>query len=684
MSNSLISKNVLRSSHTPAVKFFFSVMQTTLLVWLLTACGDKGYQSYNDYPVYNGNDLELVYTPKASHFRVWSPGAQQVKLLLFDDGHNGPVVRVETMEPSIDGTWKIRIRGDLKGKFYTFQVKMNDVWRSETPGMWVKAVGVNGKRAAIIDFNDTNPEGWGSVPRPPFKEFTDAIIYEVHMRDFSVHPSSGIENKGKFLSFTERGTTNPQGQSTGIDHLVELGITHVHLLPSYDYASIDETKLEDNKYNWGYDPLNYNVPEGGYSTDPYDPVVRIREFKQMVQSLHQAGIRVIMDVVYNHTYTGEDSHLNLLVPGYFYRFTPELLWSNASGCGNETASERAMMRKFIVESVVYWATEYRVDGFRFDLMGIHDIETMNAVRAALDKVDPSIIVYGEGWTADSSPLPESERAVKMNAKQLNGIAVFSDDIRDALKGSWANSEVPGFVSGVESLEEAVKFGVVGGVYHPQVDYNKAIYAKEPYVNHPSQTINYVSCHDDLCLVDKLRESRPQGATEEELQRFNLLAQTVVFTAQGIPFIYAGEEVYRDKKGVHNSYESPDSINQIDWNNKTKYQHIYDYYRGLIQLRKEHPAFRMTTQEMVQKHLKFIETGSQNVVAYTLGDHANGDAWRQIVVIYNGNRQGVQLKLPVQNATVVVHDGKINLNGIMKIYGESIWVPASSATILYFN
>ncbi len=662
-----------------------NLIKMLLLSMVMYSCNQKvEYASFQEYPVYTGDDLELTYSPDESKFRVWAPTADAVKLLLYDNGSEGAAYEVTDMKRSTDGTWKKEITEDLKGKFYTFQIRIGEKWFSETPGMWVKATGVNGKRAAIIDMNTTNPEGWESDKRPPLNNFTDISIYEVHVHDFSVSSNSGMKNKGKFLAFTETGTKNTAGEATGIDHLKELGITHVHLLPSYDYASIDETKLNENKYNWGYDPLNYNVPEGGYSTNPYDPVSRIKEFKSMVQSLHKAGIRVVMDVVYNHTFTGEESHLNLLAPSYFYRQNADSTWSNASGCGNETASERPMMRKFIVESVVYWATEYHVDGFRFDLMGIHDIETMNEVRAALDKIDPTIFIYGEGWTAANSPLAEEERAVKKNAKQLNGIAVFSDDIRDALKGSWMHSEIHGFVSGTDSLEESVKFGIAGGIQHGQIDYTKPIYSKAPYVNQPTQTINYVSCHDDMCLVDKLKESKPVGATDAELVRFNKLAQTVIFTSQGVPFIYAGEEVYRNKKGIHNTYQSPDSINQIDWDFKTKYNDVFTYYHGLIALRKAHPAFRISKAELIQKHLTFLDSIPQNVVAYKLSDHVNGDSWKDILVILNGNRKAMTLNIPEGNWNIVCHDGQINLTGIKPVSGMSFTVAPSSASILYIE
>lgn len=660
------------------------LISMVLAIGLLVSCssGSTKFESYDEYPVYNGNDLELTYSPQSSKFRVWSPAADEVKLLLFDSGSEGSAYEMKDMKRSKNGTWITKVDGDLKGKFYTFQVKVGEQWLDETPGMWVKAVGINGKRAAVVDMKETNPEGWESDKHVLPENVTDAVIYEVHMRDFSISPTSGIQNKGKFLAFTEKGTKNAAGQATGIDHLKELGITHVHLLPSYDYASIDETKLNENKYNWGYDPQNYNLPEGSYSTDPANPVTRIKEFKQMVQSLHSEGIGVIMDVVYNHTYVGEDSHLNLLVPGYFYRFNEDGTWSNASGCGNETASDRAMMRKFIVESVVYWATEYHVDGFRFDLMGIHDIETMNAIRAALDKVNPKIIIYGEGWTAAASPLGEEKRAVKKNVSQLNGIAVFSDDIRDALKGNWTN-EFPGFVAGRDSLENAIKFAVAASTDFPGVTNKKLVHTDKPYATSPTQIINYASCHDDMCLVDKLRSRKPAGATDAEIQKFNKLAQTVVFTAQGIPFIFAGEEVYRDKKGVNNTYESPDSINQIDWNNKTTYNDIFTYYQGLIALRKAHPAFRMTSLDMMKKHLKFIEPGVPNVVAFTLSNNANGDSWKNILVIYNGNRKNVNVELPEGEWNVAVHDGKISVETpLFTVKNPKFVVGASSASIMY--
>lgn len=652
---------------------------------LLIGCNSsRKYDSYDNYPPYYGTDLELTYSPEESSFRLWSPAAKKVKLTLYAEGEGGKPIGEFDMKPSDNGTWYKKVARDLKGLFYTFSVYDETGNRlKETPGIWAKAVGVNGNRAAVIDMNETNPNGWEEDISPALENPTDIIIYEMHHRDFSISPTSGMQNKGKYLALTETGTTTPEGLSSGIDHLKELGVTHVHILPSYDYASIDETRLSDNKYNWGYDPKNYNVPEGGYSTDPYNPVTRIREFKEMVSSLHKNGLRVILDVVYNHTYDTENSNFNLTVPGYFYRHNPDGSYSNASACGNETASERAMVRHYIIESVKYWVNEYHIDGFRFDLMGIHDIETMNAVKTALDEIDPTLFVYGEGWTAGDSPLPLEERAIKTNATQLREVAVFSDDIRDAVKGSVHTAEKGGFVAGeVDENEETVKFGIVGATYHPQVNYGLVLYADSPYASNPTQVINYVSCHDDLCLVDKLAVSAPDDVTQKELIKFNKLAQTIVFTSQGVPFMRAGEELHHSKQGVHNSFESPDSINRIDWRNKVLYNDLFTYYKKLIALRKAHPAFRIPTTKGVNQWLHFIETYEPGVIAFTLGDHANGDSWKEILVVFNGNRKSLRIDLPEGDWNVVCRNGYIDEEGLGKSKGGSTRINASSALIMW--
>lgn len=660
------------------------LLPVSIYLSLLLSCqSPKEYKSFDEYPVYEGDDLELTYTPQRSVFTLWSPAANEVRLNLYASGEGGHPVEQHTLSPSLNGTWRIVLDKDLKGAFYTFQVRIGDQWLDETPGIWAKAVGVNGNRGAVIDRASTDPEGWAEDKAPELKSFADIVIYEMHHRDFSIAANSGIKHKGKFLALTENGTVGPKGVATGVDHLKELGVTHVHILPSYDFGSIDETRLEENRYNWGYDPKNYNTPEGSYSTRPSEPEFRIREFKEMVQNLHRNGIRVIMDVVYNHTYVRDNSNFNLTAPGYFYRQNADGTYSDASACGNETASEREMVRRYIVESVKYWVKEYHVDGFRFDLMGIHDTETMNRVKEELARIDPTIFVYGEGWAASDSPLPVERRAVKVNAPLLKEVAVFSDDLRDALKGSVFEPEQAGFASGrPEGNVETVKFGVVGAIRHPQIDYSRILYCDAPYANAPTQVINYVSCHDDLCLVDKLKLSAPADAKAGELVKFDKLAQTIVFTSQGVPFMRAGEEMLHSKKGVHNSFQSPDSINEIDWSLKAKNKEVFDYYKNLIALRKAHPAFRIPTAEEVRNSLHFLDVANPGVVAYTLGEHANGDPWRNILVVYNGNRKPVELLLPQKEWTVVCRDGKIDLNGLTTIRGGKTSIPASSAFIVW--
>ena len=545
-----------------------------------------------------------------------------------------------------------------------------------------KAVGVNGKRAAVIDLRSTDPEGWANDVRPLLKDYADIIVYEMHHRDFSLDSVSGIRNKGKFLALTELGTTTSQGEKTGIDHLKELGVTHVHILPSYDYASVDESKPDKAQYNWGYDPQNYNVPDGSYSTDPYKPDVRIKEFKQMVQALHKAGIRVVLDVVYNHTFNTEESNFERTVPGYFYRQTKDGKPANGSGCGNETASDRAMMRKYMVESVLYWINEYHIDGFRFDLMGIHDIETMNEIRAAVDKIDPSIFIYGEGWAASAPQLDQEELAMKANIYKMPRIAAFSDEMRDGLRGGWDDDRKGAFLIGQPGHEMSIKFGLVGAVKHPQVINDSVNYSKEPWALQPTQMISYVSCHDDMCLADRLKATMPD-ATDEERASLHKLAETFVFTSQGVPFIFAGDEMMRDKKGIHNSYNSPDSINTIDWRNKTIHHDVFDYVRELITLRKNHPAFRMGDADKVRQYMEFLPVEGSNLVAFILKDNANGDSWKNIIVAFNSRKEPAKLSIPAGRYTIVCKDGKIKQSGMGQVSGNEIIVPARSAmTVSY--
>ena len=641
----------------------------------------KEYNSFDEYPVREDALTEMEYSPAETKFSLWAPTAEEVRVLLFESGNEGSASNTFPMEMGENGTWTISIKEDLKGKFYTFNVKVNGKWLGDTPGIMAKAVGVNGKRAAVLDLRSTDPEGWENDVRPPLKNYADITVYEMHHRDFSLDSVSGIQNKGKFLALTEQGTTSSSGEKTGIDHLKELGITHVHLLPSYDYASVDETKLDKAQYNWGYDPQNYNVPDGSYSTDPYKPDVRIREFKQMVQALHKAGIRVVLDVVYNHTFNTDESNFERTVPGYFYRQTKDGQWANGSGCGNETASDRAMMRKYMIESILYWINEYHIDGFRFDLMGIHDIETMNEIRKAATSVDPTIFIYGEGWAASAPQMAEDSLAMKANTYKMPGVAAFSDEMRDALRGPFNDNHQGAFLAGLPGGEESIKFGIVGAIRHPQVNNDSVNYSKDPWAEQPTQMISYVSCHDDMCLVDRLKASIP-GITPVELAKLDKLAQTAVFNSQGVPFIYAGEEVMRDKKGVHNSFESPDSINAIDWRRKAEHADVFAYYKGLIQLRKKHPAFRMGDADLVRKHLEFLPVDGSNVGVYRLKENANGDAWGDIILVLNARKEPAKLTVPEGKYTVVCKDGFINEQGLGTLYGPEVVVPAQSALIMY--
>lgn len=639
--------------------------------------------SYDKYPCYYGDDLELVYTPEQSVFTLWAPTADNVRLNLYSsDEEDTPEEQLE-LEMADDGTWRISIDRDLKGSLYTFQIEKDEKWLDETPGIWAKAVGINGNRAAVIDWNETNPEGWESDQSPELKMYSDIILYELHHRDFSIAPNSGVKYKGKFLALTETGTISYEGEASGLDHLKELGVTHIHILPSFDFATVDETSLEENNYNWGYDPKNYNVPDGSYSTDPGNPVARIREFKEMVKSLHKNGLRIVLDVVYNHTASTEHSNFNLTVPGYFYRQNPDGSYSNASGCGNETASEREMVRRYIIESVKFWAKEYHIDGFRFDLMGIHDIETMNRLREELLKIDPTIFVYGEGWVAADSPLPPEQRAMRDNVSQMEGIAVFCDDFRDGVRGSTFDEQNPGYASGnINGHYEPVKFGIVGATEHPQVDYNGLLYSSSPYAAAPSQVVNFVSCHDGYTLVDKLKLSVQGDNAADELVPIDKLVHTIMLTSQGIPFIRGGEEVMQDKKGEPNSFRSPDSVNQIDWSLKARNREFFDYLKDLIALRKAHPAFRIPTVDGLHQWLHFLDMGDSGVIAYTLGEYANGDEWKEILVAFNGNRNQADIHIPEQDWVVICRDGEINLDSEEHIGGGDVSMAASSAFILY--
>lgn len=636
----------------------------TILLSFLTSCTAHSAvaQTFN----------EVEYSPKETTFQLTtSPDVKKVNVLLSDTDSDNPAEQmIKQMKHVGAGKWKLTVKSDLKGKYYLFSV-YNNAQPDNTPGIFAKAVGVNGKRGAIVDLRDTDPEGWNSDVRPTLNNPCDLVIYEMHHRDFSVDLSSGLKNKGKYLALTE---------PKAIEHLQRLGVNAVHILPSFDYASVDESKPDVPQYNWGYDPLNYNVPEGSYSTDAATPTTRIREFKQMVQALHKAGIRVILDVVYNHTFNINGSNFQKTYPDYFYRKTAEGKYSDGSGCGNETASEKPLMREFMKESVEYWVKEYHIDGFRFDLMGVHDIETMNEIRAMVDKIDPSIYIYGEGWSAGSCAYPQEKLAMKAHAKQLDGIGAFCDEMRDALRGPFSDDHKGGFLIGEPDQEESIKFGIVGAIAHPQIDMTKVNYSREAWTNEPSQMVAYVSCHDDMCLTDRLRATMPY-ITDDELIRLDLLAQTAVLTSQGVPFILAGEEMLRDKKGVHNSFRSPDSINRLDWNNLKRYPQVFDYYAGLIALRKAHPAFRMGKAEEVRNNLEFVDA-PKGVVAFRLKNNAGGDAWQNIYVVLNSQKTPQNVKVAEGSYTKVVANGMVNAEGLGLISGSTLTVAPQSALIVH--
>ena len=645
---------------------------------------------------------EMTYSPTETVFKLFAPADAKCFVVIGDDSLL--MTKASSARPLQEGAvFRAAVKGDQKGKEYVFVVN-----GAVSPGVFAKAVTVNGKKGVVVDMRDSDPAGWADDVSPRLQNYQDWIVYEMHHRDFSV-ARADAEHPGKFLALTE---------PWAISHLKELGITAVHILPSYDFGSVDETRLDEPQYNWGYDPVNYNVPEGSYSTDPTDPLCRVREFKQMVQALHQAGICVVLDVVYNHTYDIDHSNFQRTYPDYYYRkvkaplpapdaasSSQELqgdeapsgtaaeswVYSNGSGCGNETASEKEMMRMFMLESVKYWHNEYHIDGFRFDLMGCHDIETMNAIRQMLDELDPTIFVYGEGWSAGQCALPAEQLGLKANIPQMPRIAAFSDDMRDALRGPFSDDTKGAFLAGIAGEEESLKAGLAGMTGHPQVDYTAVNYSDEPYATEPTQMIAYVSCHDDMCLTDRLRASIPAArqadkapakaakAAEETLIHLDLLAQTAVFTSQGVPFMLSGEELLRTKQGVHNSFESPDAINQLDWTNKERYPQVFEYYKKLIALRKHHPAFRLGTAALVAKHLEFLPV-QDCLVAFRI-TNAPADEWHDIIVILNANSKAMNVEVPEGEYTVVCSGGQIDEQGIGKVSGPAVSAAPQSAMIL---
>lgn len=613
---------------------------------------------------YPGNDLGAVYFKDKTEFKVWAPLAEKITALLYHTCRDEKPYRRLPMEKHKNGTWSKTAFGDLNGVYYTYMIVQDGIER-ETIDIYAKSAGADGAMGQVIDLKSCNPAGWDAQTYVKLESYTDACIYELHVRDFSIDPSGNFCYKGRFLAFIEKGLVNAAGDKIGIDHLKELGVTHVQLLPCFDFESVKEADFRRPQFNWGYDPMNFNVPEGSYSTDPFNGRTRVAEFKRLVYALHKEGIGVIMDVVYNHTGSTAGSCFDKTFPKYYYRFSGENVYSNASGCGNEVATERAMVRKYIIDSLVYWTSEYKIDGFRFDLMGIYDIETINEIRSALIKINPDVILYGEGWTGGDSPISWEKRAMKLKARHTPGIGYFSDDFRDTVKGGTFENKSRGYVNGQPGMEYFIREIITGRVPHKELP-NLSKFA---WTDDPSQTVNYVEAHDNLTLWDKLSYTNPTDSAENRML-MDKLAAAMVFLSQGIPFIQAGQDFLRSKPlpgGAfdHNSYKSPDSINSIKWDRKSEYRNVFDYYKGLIGFRKRRPALRMRTGAEVSEHLKFISNLPRNVVGFKLfGDKE----LEEIIVFFNANDYPVKL-FAFEKYDVYIDGGRAGTEPLYSVEGE---------------
>lgn len=632
-------------------------------------------ESFEKEYTYTGDDLGATWTSEKTSFRVWAPTADAVKVNLYASGTEGTDDLLEQLEmsPDVNGTWVAEKEGDLNGTYYTYTVTVGGA-ENEACDPYARTTGVNGKRAMVIDLASTNPEGWEEDSDPHAgAPFNDAVIYELHVRDISSDESSGITNVGKFLGVSETGTTTPSGIPTGLDHIKDLGITHLHLLPVYDYGSVDETMLDKAQFNWGYDPVNYNVPEGSYSTDPYNGEVRVKEMKQMVQQLHENDISVIMDVVYNHVYNASEFCFNKIVPDYFSRVDEDGKYSSGSGCGNDTASERSMVRKYIVDSVKYWADEYHIDGFRFDLVGLIDTETINEIIEEVHKDHPNVVFYGEGWTMDTAVTKDGyTMTTQLNSTETPEFAFFSDTIRDALKGSVFDTTELGYVSGAAGKEETIE---------------KCFMGMPDWCTTPAQSINYTSCHDNLTLIDRIARSTPSAQREDRI-KMNNLAAAIYLTAEGIPFMQAGEEILRSKVKSdggfdENSYASSDAVNSIKWSNleQEEYQNVYNYYKGLIAFRKEHAALRLTTAEDVENNVTAVTGLEANVVAFHVNGGVNGETSDGLFVIFNANNAETEVDLPEGNWDVYINGEKAGTEVLATITNGKAVVEPISAMVL---
>lgn len=623
---------------------------------------------------------EMTYSPTGTTFTVWSPNATQVRVNLYKEGRGGEAYQEVQLKKEDRGFWKMHLSSDLKGIFYTFRILYKDNWLGETPGILARAVGVNGRRSAIIDLKQTNPPDWATDQRPEMGPSTDLLLYELNLRDFSMGKQSGMVNKGKYLSLTEAGSTNSNAFCTGIDHLVDFGVTHVLLMPVFDFETDDESRPKDVIRSWNYQPNNFNVPEGMYSTKPFDPVSRIMEFKQMVQAMHKAGLRVMMDVTFGHTSNVQESGFSLTLPGLCYRLKPDGSLSNASGYGNELATEQPFIRQYIVQTLQYWINEYHLDGFRFDQMGVIDIETINQIKKTIDAIDPTIFICGVGDAVNPSILPEMDRAMASNNKFMPGIALFNKEWENALRGSSNDSTDAGFLQGRPDLEEFVRFGIVGGIRHPQVNAANSPGFMVNYAASPKEVIQYASTHVGFTLFDQLNAGRKE--TMQHVTRRAKLANSMVMTSQGIPFVFAGEELLRSRGGISNTAMAPDSVSRLDWKNKTYYNDVYEFCRGMVELRKLHPAFRMASAAQIQKNLRFLNASEKCVVAYIIEPQANGDEWKTILVIHNSNDHPISVQVPPGKWTTVVQDGKVDVLGVAVFDGAQANVPPISTLVAF--
>ncbi|MGL5352704.1 MAG: type I pullulanase [Clostridium sp.] len=623
--------------------------------------------------------LGSIYKKDCTKFILWAPTSSKVSLVTYNEDN----INKFNMEKGKEGEWSLTLDGNLKGVYYNYETYVYGEKNIEVDP-YAKAVSVNGEKSMVVDLEITNPKGWDLDEKPNLVSIIDSILYEMHIRDFSIDENSGVErkNKGKYLGLVEEGTKLSNSDvTTTLDHLKDLGITHVHLLPVFDYKSVNEAEINSKEYNWGYDPQNFNSLEGSYSTNPFNGEVRISEFKEAILKLHKSGIRVVMDVVYNHTFETEKNCLNLAVPYYYHRTNENNSFSDGSGCGNETASERSMFRRYMIDSVKYFAQEYHIDGFRFDLMAVHDIETMKEIRKALDSIDESIIIYGEGWNGGNSSLPKEQAAFKINISKYNNmqIACFSDEIRDAIKGYVFIAENKGFVNGGSGKEELIKSGIIAGICQATPGVTPGVaWANEPY-----QTINYDSAHDNYTLWDKLNLSC-KYSSKEDLIKMNMLAASIVLLSQGIPFLHSGEEFLRTKSNeygmfVENSYKCSDLVNKIDWNRKKEYIEVFNYYKGLIEVRKAYTEFRLGSADKIREKLRFLIKGkdfyNDQVVGFRIKDKED------IIVIFNSNNYSIKVNIPNGKWGVLSKGSLVGTNILEIINGDNISVEPLSTCII---